>query len=42
MNNFVFIQSLDLMWKGMLSIFVVIGAIFIISVVMNKIKKKSK
>lgn len=36
----VFIQSLELMWKGMLSIFVVITAIFIVTLLITKIKGK--
>ncbi len=35
-------QSLDLMWKGMLSIFIVIGVIFLITLVITKIKPKAK
>ncbi|MEA5001987.1 MAG: sodium pump decarboxylase gamma subunit [Christensenella sp.] len=40
--NEVLISSLDLMWKGMLSIFVVIAAICIVVMIMNKVTKKKK
>ncbi len=35
----VFLQSLDIMWKGMLSIFVVLGIISLIVILMGKIEK---
>lgn len=34
------IQSLDLMWKGMVSIFVVIGVIFIVTMLITRVKDK--
>lgn len=34
-------QSLDLMWKGMVSIFVVIGLIFIVTMIITHAKKKN-
>ncbi len=34
--------SLELMWKGMLSIFVVIAAIFIVTLIMAKIGRRKK
>lgn len=41
--NTAILNSLELMWKGMLSIFVVIAAIFVVVMVMNRIKgKRSK
>ena len=40
--NEVVMNSLDLMWKGMLSIFVVIAAICIVVMIMNKVTKKKK
>ncbi len=40
--NVSFLQSLELMWKGMLSIFVVIAVIFIVTFVMTRIKRKKK
>lgn len=33
-------QSLDLMWKGMVSIFVVIGVIFLVTLVITKAKQR--
>lgn len=36
----VFAQSLQLMWEGMLSIFVVITAIFLVTLIITKIKGK--
>ncbi len=38
--NEVLINSLDLMWKGMLSIFVVIAAICIVVMIMNRVTRK--
>ena len=35
-------QSLELMWKGMVSIFVVIAAIFVVTLVIARIKNKKK
>lgn len=40
--NEVLVGSLALMWKGMLSIFVVIAAICIIVMIMNKVTRKKK
>ncbi|MEF9864048.1 MAG: hypothetical protein RSA86_07225 [Christensenellaceae bacterium] len=40
--NPVLISSFELMWKGMLSIFVVIAAICIVLMIMNKILKKKQ
>lgn len=40
MNNV--LLSLELMWKGMVSIFVVIAAIFIVTLIMTKIKGRKK
>ncbi|MEA4854436.1 MAG: sodium pump decarboxylase gamma subunit [Christensenella sp.] len=40
--NEVMAGALQLMWKGMLSIFVVIAAICIVVVIMNKVTKKKK
>lgn len=40
--NEVLMGSLTLMWKGMLSIFVVIAAICIIVMIMNKVTRKKK
>ncbi|WP_147554016.1 sodium pump decarboxylase gamma subunit [Christensenella timonensis] len=40
--NEVLINSLDLMWKGMLSIFVVIAAICIVVMIMNRVTRKKK
>lgn len=42
MNITTVMQSLDLMWKGMLSIFIVIAAIFIITMLITRIKDKNK
>jgi len=42
MDQTVIANSLELMWKGMLSIFVVIAAIFIVTMIMTKIRKKGK
>ena len=36
------ILSLDLMWKGMVSIFVVIGVIFIVTYIVTHAKKDKK
>jgi len=33
-------QSLDLMWKGMVSIFVVIAAICVVTLIISRIKGK--
>lgn len=32
-------QSLDLMWKGMVSIFVVIGVIYLVTLIITKTKQ---
>jgi hypothetical protein len=40
--NQVLEASLELMWKGMLSIFVVIAAICIVVLIMNRVTKKKK
>ncbi len=40
MNEIVVFQSLDLMWKGMLSIFVVIAAIFLVTLLIRRVKGK--
>lgn len=34
--------SLQLMWQGMLSIFVVIAAIFVVVLLVNKVTKRKK
>ncbi len=41
MNEIVIMQSLDLMWKGMLSIFVVIAAIFVVTMLIRRVKGKN-
>ena len=38
--NIVLEQSAELMWKGMVSIFVVIAVIFVVTFLMTKIKGK--
>ncbi len=35
-------SSLQLMWQGMLAIFVVIAAIFIVVLLVNKVTKRKK
>lgn len=35
-------QSLDLMWKGMVSIFVVIGVIYIVTLLITRAKKRGQ
>lgn len=40
MNEIVVMQSLDIMWKGMLSIFVVIAAIFVVTLLIRRVKGK--
>lgn len=39
--NTVVEQSFELMWKGMVSIFVVIAAIFVVTLIITKIKGKN-
>ena len=39
-NNFLI--SLDIMWKGMLAIFIVLGIISIIVMIMTKLQKDKK
>lgn len=34
--------SLDLMWKGMVSIFVVTGVIFVVTLIITKSKRRSE
>lgn len=38
--NQIFLQSLEIMWKGMLSIFIVIGLIMLVVVLITKLTKK--
>ena len=35
-------QSLDIMWKGMVSIFVVIACIFVVTLLISRIRAKKK
>lgn len=42
MDNIVIGQSLELMWKGMVSIFVVIAAIFVVTLLISRIKGKNE
>ncbi len=42
MDNIVIGQSLELMWKGMVSIFVVIAAIFVVTLLISRIKVKNE
>ena len=37
-----FLISLDIMWKGMLAIFIVLGIISIIVIIMTKLQKVKK
>jgi len=37
-----FLISLDIMWKGMLAIFIVLGVISIIVMIMTKLQKDKK
>ncbi|MBQ8345903.1 MAG: sodium pump decarboxylase gamma subunit [Clostridia bacterium] len=34
--------SLDIMWKGMLAIFVVIGAIILVTAILNRVTNRKK